>query len=77
MRGFGGMLAFELKCSPQEAVQVAKNLKVGTLAASLGGVETVLWFGIFFLPLIFAVSLPKLLMWNFHQVILSFYQVER
>ena len=40
MRGFGGMLAFELGGSQPE--QFLKNLKVITPALSLGGVETII-----------------------------------
>ncbi|TDE13796.1 cystathionine gamma-synthase [Dyadobacter psychrotolerans] len=41
MRGFGGMLSFELKGDVyQEAIQVMENLKVFSLGESLGGVES-------------------------------------
>jgi methionine-gamma-lyase len=40
MRGFGGMLSFELRGGMREAMRFTESLKVATLAASLGGVET-------------------------------------
>ncbi|MBF0309625.1 MAG: aminotransferase class I/II-fold pyridoxal phosphate-dependent enzyme [Magnetococcales bacterium] len=40
MRGFGGMLAFEVNGSGQEATQVADRLRLFALAPSLGGVES-------------------------------------
>ena len=40
MRGFGGMLSFEIKGSTKDAMKFTESLKVATLAASLGGVET-------------------------------------
>ena len=40
MRGFGGMLSFEVKGTKGDAVQLTESLKVASLAASLGGVET-------------------------------------
>ena len=41
MRGFGGMLSFELKGDVyEEAVHVMENLKVFSLGESLGGVES-------------------------------------
>jgi cystathionine beta-lyase/cystathionine gamma-synthase len=43
MRDFGGMLSFNLKKNNMEsAVEVVKNVKVFTLAESLGGVESLL-----------------------------------
>lgn len=40
MRGFGGMLSFEIKGTARNAMRFTENVKVATLAASLGGVET-------------------------------------
>jgi cystathionine gamma-lyase len=40
MRGFGGMLSFEVKGTTRDAMRFTESLKVATLAASLGGVET-------------------------------------
>jgi len=40
MRGFGGMLSFEVKGSMKDAMRFTESVKVATLAASLGGVET-------------------------------------
>ena len=40
MKGFGGMLSFEVKGTTKDAMKVTESLKVATLAASLGGVET-------------------------------------
>jgi cystathionine beta-lyase/cystathionine gamma-synthase len=40
MRGFGGMLSFELKGSLQDAMRFTERLRIPFLAASLGGVET-------------------------------------
>ena len=40
MRGFGGMLSFEVKGTTKDAMTFTESLKVATLAASLGGVET-------------------------------------
>ncbi|MGA2199642.1 MAG: aminotransferase class I/II-fold pyridoxal phosphate-dependent enzyme [Nitrososphaerales archaeon] len=40
MIGFGGMLSFELKGSIKDAVRFTESLKVSTLGASLGAVET-------------------------------------
>jgi cystathionine beta-lyase/cystathionine gamma-synthase len=40
MRGFGGMLSFEVKGSTKDAMHFTESVKVATLAASLGGVET-------------------------------------
>ena len=43
MRGFGGMLSFELKDnSEQEARRVLSSTKVFSLAESLGGVESLI-----------------------------------
>ena len=42
MHGFGGMLSFELKGGFQAGVQLMENLKVGTLAVSLGNVDTLM-----------------------------------
>ena len=42
MKGFGGMLAFELDASEKEIIEFSKNLKVITSAMSLGGVETIM-----------------------------------
>jgi cystathionine beta-lyase/cystathionine gamma-synthase len=40
MRGFGGMLSFEVKGTARDAMKFTESVKVATLAASLGGVET-------------------------------------
>jgi methionine-gamma-lyase len=40
MKGFGGMMSFELKGSMHDAMKFTESLKVASLAASLGGVET-------------------------------------
>lgn len=40
MKGFGGMMSFELKGSKTEAKHVIERLKIAFLASSLGGVET-------------------------------------
>ncbi len=40
MRGFGGMLSFVVKGTTKDAMKFTESLKVATLAASLGGVET-------------------------------------
>jgi cystathionine beta-lyase/cystathionine gamma-synthase len=40
MKGFGGMLSFEIKGSTRDAMKFTESLKVASLAASLGGVET-------------------------------------
>jgi len=40
MKGFGGMLSFEIKGTTRDAMRFTESVKVATLAASLGGVET-------------------------------------
>jgi cystathionine beta-lyase/cystathionine gamma-synthase len=40
MRGYGGMLSFEIKGKMAQAMKFTESVKVATLAASLGGVET-------------------------------------
>jgi cystathionine beta-lyase/cystathionine gamma-synthase len=40
MKGFGGMLSFEIKGSTKTAMRFTESVRVATLAASLGGVET-------------------------------------
>jgi cystathionine beta-lyase/cystathionine gamma-synthase len=40
MSGFGGMLSFEIKGSKSKAIKFTESLRVAYLAASLGGVET-------------------------------------
>lgn len=40
MKGFGGMLSFEIEGTTRDAMKFTESLKVATLAASLGGVET-------------------------------------
>ena len=40
MRGFGGMMSFELRGTLEETMKLTESLKVGSLAASLGGVAT-------------------------------------
>ena len=40
MRGFGGMLSFEVKGAKQDAIKLTESLKIASLAGSLGGVET-------------------------------------
>jgi cystathionine gamma-lyase len=42
MRGFGGMVSFELKGGSTKAVKFLKRLKVFTVAESLGGVESLI-----------------------------------
>ena len=40
MKGFGGMMSFEIKGTTRDAMKFTESVKVATLAASLGGVET-------------------------------------
>ena len=40
MKGFGGMLSFEIRGTTRDAMKFTESVKVATLAASLGGVET-------------------------------------
>lgn len=40
MKGYGGMMSFELKGSMEEAKRLMEKLKIAFLATSLGGVET-------------------------------------
>ncbi|MDG6909919.1 MAG: aminotransferase class I/II-fold pyridoxal phosphate-dependent enzyme [Nitrososphaerota archaeon] len=40
MKAFGGMLSFEIKGTTKDAMRFTESVKVATLAASLGGVET-------------------------------------
>jgi cystathionine beta-lyase/cystathionine gamma-synthase len=40
MRGYGGMLSFDIRGSMRDAMKFTESLKVASLAASLGGVET-------------------------------------
>ena len=40
MKGFGGMLSFEIKGTTRDAMRFTESVKVARLAASLGGVET-------------------------------------
>ena len=40
MKGFGGMMSFEIKGTTKDAMRFTESVKVATLAASLGGVET-------------------------------------
>ncbi|WP_175059847.1 cystathionine gamma-synthase [Thermococcus sp. 2319x1] len=42
MRGFGGMLSFELKGGLEDAVKFVESLKIFALAESLGGVESLI-----------------------------------
>jgi methionine-gamma-lyase len=42
MHDFGGMLSFELKGGFQAGVQLMEHLTVGTLAVSLGNVDTLM-----------------------------------
>ncbi len=44
MRGFGGMLAFEVDGSAEQAKRVAESTKVFLLAESLGGVESLIGY---------------------------------
>lgn len=44
MRGFGGMLSFEVKGTAQEAKQVAESTRLFLLAESLGGVESLIGY---------------------------------
>jgi len=40
MKGFGGMVSFEIKGTTKAAMKFTESVKIATLAASLGGVET-------------------------------------
>ena len=40
MKGFGGMLSFEIRGTTRDAMKFTESVRVATLAASLGGVET-------------------------------------
>ena len=40
MRGYGGMLSFEMQGTMKDAMRFTESVRVATLAASLGGVET-------------------------------------
>jgi len=40
MKGFGGMLSFVIKGTTKDAMKFTESVKIATLAASLGGVET-------------------------------------
>jgi cystathionine beta-lyase/cystathionine gamma-synthase len=40
MSGYGGMLSFEVKGSMKDAMRLTESLKLATLGASLGSVET-------------------------------------
>ena len=40
MKGYGGMLSFEIEGTMRDAMKFSESLKVASLAASLGGVET-------------------------------------
>ncbi|MBV8532008.1 MAG: cystathionine gamma-synthase, partial [Candidatus Eremiobacteraeota bacterium] len=42
MRGFGGMVSFEIAGSPERALEFAKSLRYFSLAESLGGVESLI-----------------------------------
>jgi methionine-gamma-lyase len=42
MRGFGGMLSFDLKGGLRAGVRLVESVRVATLAVSLGGVETLI-----------------------------------
>lgn len=42
MRGFGSMIAFELKGGFEAGRRLMNNVKLATLAVSLGGVETLI-----------------------------------
>lgn len=44
MRGFGGMLAFEVAGTPEQAQAVAKGTRIFMLAESLGGVESIIGY---------------------------------
>ena len=44
MRGFGGMVSFEVNGTPEEAKRVAESTKVFLLAESLGGVESLIGY---------------------------------
>ena len=39
-KGFGGVLSFEIRGRMEDAMKFTESLQVGTLGASLGGVET-------------------------------------
>ena len=40
MSGYGGMMSYELKGSLNDAIRLTERLKIGFLAASLGGIQT-------------------------------------
>lgn len=40
MRGFGGVVSFELDCAPEDVNKFLKNLHVFAISGSLGGVES-------------------------------------
>jgi cystathionine beta-lyase/cystathionine gamma-synthase len=42
MSGCGGMMSFELYGSLDDAMRLTERLKIGFLAASLGGIETLI-----------------------------------
>lgn len=42
MRGFGGMLSFEMNADRNQVEKFLKNLRVFSLAESLGGVESLI-----------------------------------
>jgi methionine-gamma-lyase len=42
MRGFGSMISFELKGGIEAGVCLMDNVRLATLAVSLGGVETLI-----------------------------------
>lgn len=42
MKGFGGMIAVELRCNLRETLKVLEHCQVFTLAESLGGVESLI-----------------------------------
>ena len=42
MKGFGGMLSFEIRGTTHDAMRLTESCKLATLAASLGGVETLI-----------------------------------
>lgn len=44
MKGFGGVLSFELKCKRENCKEIVSKLKLAREAGSLGGVETTLCF---------------------------------
>ena len=55
MRGFGGMVSFEVKGSESAAHDVLNRVKLFTLAGSLGGVESIISYP----PLMSHAAMPR------------------